>query len=100
VSDIVITAADLALYRRYDGDLEHLSRSGDWTAEFRDVVWRRIEELRQQAYIVAAGLGAAAFTERVEAEIIACMADEQTRIEFQQLVERDIADNRRSSHAS
>jgi fructoselysine-6-P-deglycase FrlB-like protein len=97
---IVITATDLALYRRYDGDLEHLSRSTDWTPEFRDAVWRRIEELRQRAYIVTAGLGTAAFAQRVAAEIVECMADEQTRIAFQQLVECDLADNRRSRHAS
>jgi hypothetical protein len=47
VSTIAITAADIALYHRYDGDLDGLSRSADRGADVSEAVWRAIDGLRQ-----------------------------------------------------
>ena len=91
VSTIAITAADIALYRRYDGDLDGFSRSADLGADVSEAVWRAIDGLRQRAFIVAAGRGSETFAQRFAADLIACIPDAQARSGFQQLVEADLS---------
>ncbi|MDH5536951.1 MAG: hypothetical protein OEZ08_15470 [Betaproteobacteria bacterium] len=90
MSNIAVTASDIALYRRYDGDLDGLSRSADRDADVSDAAWRVIDDLRQRAFIVATGRGSQTFTQRFEADLAACIPDVQVRGEFQQLVEADL----------
>lgn len=87
---ITITAADIALYRRYDGDLDGLSMSADRDAHVSDAAWRTIEDLRQRAFIVATGRSSRAFGQRFEADLVAFIPDEQARSEFRRLVEADL----------
>ena len=62
MSTIAISAADVALYSRYDGDLDGLSRSADRGADVSVVAWRTIDDLRQRGFIVAAGRGSEMMT--------------------------------------
>ncbi|MDH4259584.1 MAG: hypothetical protein OEW16_04695, partial [Gammaproteobacteria bacterium] len=75
MSTIAITAADIAMYRRYDGDIDGLSRSADRDADISDAAWRMIDDLRQRAFIVAAGRGSEAFVQRYEADLVASIPD-------------------------
>jgi hypothetical protein len=84
------TAADIALYRRYDGDLDGLSRSADRDADVSAAAWRTIEDLRQRAFIIAAGRGSQAFAQRFESDLAVSIPDEQVRSEFRRLVETDL----------
>lgn len=87
---IAITAADIALYRRYDGDVDGLSRSADRDANVSDAHWRIIDDLRQRAFIVAAGRGSELFGNRLESDLATYIPDESARSEFRQLVEADL----------
>jgi len=91
MSTIAITAADIAMYRRYDGDIDGLSRSADRDADISDAAWRMIDDLRQRAFIVAAGRGSEAFVQRYEADLVASIPDAKARSEFRQLVEVDLS---------
>lgn len=91
MSTIAITAADIALYRQYDGDLDGLSRSAGREADVSDAAWRTIDDLRQRAFIVAAGRGSEAFVQRFEADLVASVPDAQVRSAFRQLVEADLS---------
>jgi hypothetical protein len=97
MSTIAITAADIALYRRYDGDLDGLSRSGDRDADVSESAWRMIDDLRQRAFIVAAGRGSQAFAQQFEADLAVCIPDVQVRTLFRELVEADFSDARRQA---
>jgi hypothetical protein len=90
MSTIAITAADIAMYRRYDGDIDGLSRSADRDADVSDAAWRMIDDLRQRAFIVAAGRASKAFAQRYEADLVASIPDATVRSEFRQLVEVDL----------
>ncbi|MDH4260285.1 MAG: hypothetical protein OEW16_08260, partial [Gammaproteobacteria bacterium] len=56
-----------------------------------DAAWRMIDDLRQRAFIVAAGRGSEAFVQRYEADLVASIPDAKARSEFRQLVEVDLS---------
>lgn len=91
MSTIAITAADIALYRRYDGDLDGLSRSGGRDAVVSESAWRMIDNLRQRAFIVSARRGSQAFAQQFEADLAVCIPDVQVRTAFRDLVEADFS---------
>ena len=84
-----ISAATVALYRRYDGDADGLSRSADRGVDIYDD-WRAIDELRQRAFIVATGRGSEPFCQRFQSDLAAYMPDERARREFDELVQADL----------
>ena len=84
-----ISAAAIALYRRYDGEGDGLCRSADRNADVSDQDWRIVDDLRQRAFIVATGRGSERFRNELEADLARCMPDEHVRREFQQLVDGD-----------
>jgi hypothetical protein len=91
VSVSTITAPALVLYRRYDGDLDGLSRSADRNADVSDETWRIIDDLRQRAFIVAMGRGSESFSRKFEADLATYISDERARREFALLVDSDRA---------
>jgi hypothetical protein len=95
MSGIAITLSDIALYRRYNGDVDGLQRSADRSAEFSDSAWRTIDDLRQRAFIVSAGRGSGVFDQRFEADLMGCMPDATVRGAFQEMLEADL---RAASH--
>jgi hypothetical protein len=70
--------------------MDGLARSADRDANVSDAAWRRIDDLRQRAFIVASGRGSQAFGLAFEADLAACIPDAQARHEFRQLVEADL----------
>jgi hypothetical protein len=90
MSSYRISASAIALYRRYDGDLDGLSRSVDRHAEVSEDIWRAIDDLRQRAAIVKKGLGSAAFRQCFAIDYAACIADDEARVEFQCLIDSDL----------
>lgn len=96
MSTIGITPADIALYCRYDGDLDGLSRSTDRNADDSDAAWRTIDDLRQRAFIVAAGRASEAFAQSFQVDLVACIPDAKVRSEFQQIVDADCVRARRA----
>jgi hypothetical protein len=56
-----VSAAAIALYRRYNGDSDGFSRSADRDADVSERDWRIIDDLRHRAFIVATGRGSARF---------------------------------------
>ena len=91
LGDIVpITTADIAFYRRYDGDLDGLSRSVDRDAAINESTWRLLEDLRQRAVIVARGNGSDAFRREFESDLAAHLADAEAHAEFRQIVAADL----------
>ena len=87
---MAITAADIALYRRYDGNLDGFSRSADRGVVVSDADWRVIDDLRQRAFIIAKERGSAPFARSFEADLLKHIPDEGARIEFRRLVEVDL----------
>lgn len=85
-----ISAAAIALYRRYDGDLDGLSRSADRGAVSLDDDWRVIDDLRQRAFIIAMGRGSEAFARKFESDLATRIPDEGARREFEQLIDADV----------
>jgi hypothetical protein len=89
--DIVpITSADIAFYRRYDGDLDALSRSADRDATMHESDWRLLEDLRRRAVIAARGNGSERFRRELEADLAAHLADAEALAEFRQIVAADL----------
>jgi hypothetical protein len=87
---VPITAADIALYRRYDGDLDGLCRSADRSALTSEAGWRTLDDLRQRAFIAARQGGSKTFERELESDLDACMADQHALIAFQLLVAADL----------
>lgn len=85
-----IPAADIALYRRYDGDLDGLARSPCRNPGTSGTSWRLIDELRQRAFIVAMGRGSEQFRQEFEADLASHIPDEDARREFRQIVDSDL----------
>jgi len=85
-----IPASTVALYRRYNGDADGLSRSADRTADVSGADWRDIDDLRQRAFIVATGRGSESFCQSFEADLSARMPDNAARREFDRVVEADL----------
>lgn len=90
MTTVAITTADIALYRRYDGDLDGLSRSADRDVGSSDAVWRVIDDLRQRAFIVTNGRSSEAFRRGFESDLAAYIPGEQARMEFWQMVDIDL----------
>ncbi|MEZ5558630.1 MAG: hypothetical protein R3E86_08835 [Pseudomonadales bacterium] len=86
-----ISSADIALYRRFDGDIDGLSRSAARDVHASDAAWRTIDDLRQRAFIVAAGHASEVFAQRFEADLVAHISDVKVRSQFRQLVEADLS---------
>jgi hypothetical protein len=87
---VPITSADIAFYRLYDGDLDGLGRSADRDAAINVSYWRRLEDLRQRAVIVARGNGSEAFRREFESNLAAHLADADALSEFRQIVAADL----------
>jgi hypothetical protein len=90
VSAVPITAADIALYSRYDGDLDGLSRSANRDAEVSDTNWHLVDDLRQRGFIVASGRGSEAFGEEFELDLLTHIPDERARHDLRQLIDADL----------
>jgi hypothetical protein len=82
------------MYRRYDGDLDGLSRSGDRHAGSSDGVWRVIDDLRQRAFVVANGRSSEAFLRDFESDLIAYVPDERARSDSWQMIDVDLRRSR------
>jgi hypothetical protein len=87
---VPITGSEIAFYRRYDGDLDGLSRSSDRGAAVNEPDWRLLEDLRQRAVIVARGLGSKAYCRELDSLLATHLADTHARAEFQRLVDADL----------
>lgn len=85
-----IKTTDVELYRRYDGDVDGLSRSTDRESNVSDVVWRKIDDLRQNAFIVKSGQASGGFSERFEDELSNCNFENGALEEFWRMVAADI----------
>lgn len=88
---MVIAPADLALYLRYDGDLDGLCRSADRSEGIsHETAWRILDDLRQRAVIVARGSGSEAFRRALESDLARHLPDASARAGFQQAVAADL----------
>lgn len=88
---VPITATDIALYRRFDGDLDGLIRSAERDSTISESVWRLLDDMRQRAVIVARGSGSGAFRRELESDLAANLADAQAHSEFRRIVAADLA---------
>jgi hypothetical protein len=87
---VPITSADIAQYRRFDGDLDGRSRSADRGQGMTESQWRALDDLRQRAFIAASHAGSEAFQRELESDLVACMADAHAFDAFRQLVAADL----------
>lgn len=87
---VAITSTDIAFYRRFDGDLDGLSRSADREADFSESAWRLLEDLRRRAVIAARGSGSDAFRRELESDLAAHLADAQALADFRRIVAVDL----------
>ena len=85
-----ITSTDISLYRRFDGDLDGLSRSAGRESISSEAAWRLLDDLRQRAVIVATGNGSEAFRRELEADLAVLLPDPVLLAEFRQIVAVDV----------
>jgi hypothetical protein len=83
----VLTLEKLAVYRRFDGDIDAWARTSGpaGPSGMTDADWFLIDELRQALAMVASGLAAPEFRAAVERRLTASAADEQTRQALREL---------------
>ena len=87
---VPMTSIDIAFYRRYDGDLDGLSRSAHRNQPINESDWRTLEDLRQRAVIVARGSGSEAFRREFESDLAFHLTDAEALAEFQKIVAADL----------
>jgi hypothetical protein len=85
-----ITMTELDHYRRYDGDLDGLSRAQDRAAEEASTNWPLIDRLRQALFLVLSDQATEGFKNRTLRDLNEALADELVKAELRDIVEADV----------
>jgi hypothetical protein len=85
-----LTINKLAIYRRFDGDIDGWQRCKGSQDEISDEDWSTIDDLRQSLFLVKSGKASKRFSEQLEADLRIFVADEKTYCELISIVESDM----------
>jgi hypothetical protein len=85
-----ITAAKVAVYRQYSGDIDGWTRSTSRSADLNDNDWYLIDDLRQRFFLVLTRNASQSFIDRLEADLALHVPDESARSGLRELAVEDV----------